>query len=115
MSKNGLHLQGQIAEERVERVFREKGYEIIGRRLRTPFAEVDLFISSPAGQKSVVEVKKVSYQFSSEPCVSQRQLQRLERACLYLSGKVLSEVSLIIAAVSHENEVIFFDEIFMTN
>ncbi|MFK5955861.1 MAG: YraN family protein [Planctomycetota bacterium] len=63
------------------------GWELLAKNLRTPYAEVDLFMLSPSGQPVVVEVKARSTGswVEGEDCLGAQQRSRLFRAAEWLS------------------------------
>jgi Holliday junction resolvase-like predicted endonuclease len=81
------------------------GWSIVARRLKTPFAEVDILARDKAGFLVVVEVKKVRRDFDRSGVVSNRQLARLRRACIFLGIG-----GLLVAAVGQDNDVALLDQ-----
>ena len=77
----------------------------MARRLKTPFAEVDILARDKSGFLVVVEVKKVRHDFDRSGVVSSRQLARLQRACIFLESD-----GLLVAAVGQDNDVSLLDQ-----
>lgn len=79
---------GLQAEEIVAEYYIERGYELLRRRWKTPFAEIDLLFSKPrtrSGELLLVEVKHRRGQEFREMALTRRQKQRLVRCCEWLS------------------------------
>lgn len=62
-----------------------KGYRILGRRVRTPFGEIDL-AARRGGVLAIVEVKARPSLAAGLESVGPRQQQRLERAAVWYAG-----------------------------
>jgi putative endonuclease len=56
-----------------------KGYRILGRRVRTPFGEIDL-IALRGRRLAFVEVKRRATRLDAEAALAPRQAQRIARA-----------------------------------
>jgi putative endonuclease len=63
-----------------------KGYRILGRRLRTPFGEVDV-AALKNGILAIVEVKARSSALAGQDALSPRQQERLGGAALALARR----------------------------
>ena len=77
--------RGHRSEDRVERVFEERGYRTIRRRWRTPFAELDLVLATPDGKILIVEVKTSDWPEGALAGLSRQQWGRLLRAREWLA------------------------------
>jgi putative endonuclease len=85
---------GLIAEELAVFLLRLKLYRILGKRLRTPFGEVDI-LAQKGGALVVVEVKNRTSLADSHAAISPSQQKRLKEAGLHLSafyGRNISSV-----------------------
>lgn len=84
------HLLGQRAERFVARALVRRGWRLLGRDLRTPYAQVDLCALCPEGSTFVlleVKARHVLGDLSPWGPVAPRQLRRLERALEYLAAR----------------------------
>ncbi len=80
---------GLTAEDRVAADLARRGWILLARNLRTPYAEVDLLAADPRGVMVLVEVKArhpLSF-LSGEDHLGPRQRRRLEGALLWLAGQ----------------------------
>jgi putative endonuclease len=80
---------GAEAEAFVAAALERRGWRVLARNLRTPYAELDLLIETPAGECVVVEVKSrhpLSF-VHGEDQLPVRQRQRLERALAWLAAR----------------------------
>ena len=99
----------KIAEECVKLHLEKQGFFLIEKHLRTPFAEIDLFMKHPSGL-FIIEVKTVSSFEMLERVKYSQQFERLKRAHLYLSTRHDEDVYAILAVVeSFKNLYIFED------
>lgn len=74
---------GRLGERLAARALRRRGYRLLGRNLRTPWAEVDL-LARDGPSLVVVEVKTTR---GGAPRVKGAQLARLERAARRLAAR----------------------------
>ena len=81
---------GLAAEESVERRYVEVGASVIGRRVRTPFGELDLVLKQNA-MLIFVEVKARRRAVDMERPISSKQWQRLKNAVLHYMFSAYSE------------------------
>lgn len=80
---------GLVAEEYVAAALAARGWMVLARNLRTPYAEVDLLAQDPRGALVIVEVKSrhpLSF-LAGEDHLNFRQRRRLESALLWLAGR----------------------------
>jgi Holliday junction resolvase-like predicted endonuclease len=70
----------------VQKYFESKGYECVFKRLKTPFAEVDL-VMSLHHEKILIEVKSLRSELDPITAVSYAQKKRLERAFYFLLNR----------------------------
>jgi putative endonuclease len=80
---------GQLAENHVAADLERRGWIILARNLRTPYAEVDLLAQDPRGILVIVEVKArhpLAF-LTGENHLTHRQLRRLEAALLWLADR----------------------------
>jgi Holliday junction resolvase-like predicted endonuclease len=116
-SKNGCILSdkanirtGWQCEEIALGIYQSRGYELLRRRWKTPFAELDLFLKSPEGTWVIVEVKSLPSTDYVESRLGRKQKMRLKRAFLWLTEKQ-GHGELHLALVSPA-ELLVFTEIF---
>ena len=99
----------EAAEECVKLHLEKQGFSLIKKHLRTPFAEIDLFMKHPSGF-FIIEVKSVSSFEMLERIKYSQQFDRLKRAHLYLSTRHDGGVYALLAVVeSFKNLYIFED------
>lgn len=71
--------RGRFSELVAAAVLMAKGYRILGRRVRTPYGEIDLI--AVRGQRlAFVEVKRRATQLEAQSAMSSRQAGRIARA-----------------------------------
>jgi putative endonuclease len=75
----GRYRRGRISEWLAAAVLLAKGYRILGRRVRTPYGEIDL-IAVRGRRLAFVEVKRRATQGEAEAAVTPRQAGRIARA-----------------------------------
>ncbi len=84
---------GRIAEEKVEEILRDKGYEILERNYHSPYGEIDIIAQD--GEDTVfVEVKsRTSNRFGSpwEAITEGKKQHIIQTALYYLSEKELKD------------------------
>lgn len=91
VSRDPRHLVGDQAEGFVAEQLLAAGWRVLARRLRTPYAEVDLLAIPPEGKPLVVLEVKARHALSwGEPRESLRPRQhaRLARALEYLAMRM---------------------------
>ena len=71
--------RGRMSEWLAAAVLLAKGYRILGRRLRTPFGEIDL-IAVRGRRLAFVEVKRRATRLDAEAAITPRQAGRIARA-----------------------------------
>lgn len=71
--------RGRLSEWVAAAALIAKGYLILGRRVRTPFGEVDL-IAVRGKRLAFVEVKRRATRAEGEAAITPRQAQRIARA-----------------------------------
>jgi len=74
--------RGLAAEDRVARLFQEEGCDILARRQRTPFGEIDLIVADP-GHLVFVEIKARRHLTEAAQSLSPRQAQRIIQAATF--------------------------------
>lgn len=96
-------------ESAVEKFFCELGFALFSKRLRTPFAEVDLvFIKN---QKTyLVEVKSLGRLDFSLVRISKAQKDRLLRARIWMEALWNRDAALAFAYVLHDGTIFIFNE-----
>lgn len=65
------------------------GDVLLAHRFETPYAEIDLCFETSSGDWLMIEVKSWDHDIWGSDFISRRQLQRLERARLWLEAKRL--------------------------
>ena len=76
------HITGIVCEEKVKKLFQNKGHELLKQRFKTPYSEVDLLFRNRK-YVTMIEVKS-SLSFTY---ISKRQLAALSKSYYYLSEK----------------------------
>jgi putative endonuclease len=71
--------RGLLSEWVAAAVLMAKGYRMLGRRVRTPFGEIDL-IAVRAKRLAFVEVKRRATRAEGEAAITPRQAARIARA-----------------------------------
>ena len=80
--------RGRQSEALAAWLLRLKFYSILGRRVRTPFGEIDLIARAPLGPICFVEVKARSDELQASDAIVSRQQARIARAAAhYLSTR----------------------------
>ncbi|UYH51867.1 YraN family protein [Candidatus Kirkpatrickella diaphorinae] len=74
--------RGIAAEDRVAHLFQEEGCDILARRQRTPFGEIDLIVADPR-YLVFVEIKARHRLTDAAQSLSSRQAQRILHAATY--------------------------------
>jgi putative endonuclease len=75
----GRYRRGRFSELVAAAALVAKGYRIVGRRVRTPFGEIDLI--AVRGQRiAFVEVKRRATRLEAEAAIVPRQAMRIARA-----------------------------------
>ena len=74
--------RGRISEWLAAAALMAKGYRILGRRVRTPFGEIDL-IAVRGRRLAFVEVKRRATRGEAEAAVTSRQAGRIARAAAF--------------------------------
>lgn len=105
------HQRGIDSEKAVQNYYLKKGYEVLGQRIKTPYAEVDLILKTPQGHALMVEVKTTNLCEFQNYRISRNQKCRLLRALQFLSDKLETLVEVHWAFVTKEGEVTIIDDI----
>lgn len=71
-----------------------KGYRLLGFRLKTPFAEIDI-LASKGGTVAVIEIKRRASLAEALAAVTPTQRDRLRRAALFLMRRRPGERSAV--------------------
>ncbi len=85
-ARRSAETRGRVAEWIAALFLMAKGYHILGRRLRTPFGEVDL-AAWQRGVLVIVEVKARATYDSGAYAVTPQAQQRIARAAQTLAGR----------------------------
>jgi putative endonuclease len=75
----GRYRRGRVSEWLAAAMLLAKGYRILGRRVRTPYGEIDL-IAVRGRRLAFVEVKRRATRGEGEAAVTPRQAGRIARA-----------------------------------
>lgn len=86
--KSAYH-RGLAAEKTVEQAYLQNSAEILGRRVRTPYGELDL-IAELDGTLIFIEVKARRYENGWDSPISANQWQRLKNAANHYMVPILS-------------------------
>ncbi|MEK2645605.1 YraN family protein [Bdellovibrio sp. BCCA] len=105
------HERGLDSEKHVQKFYERKGYELLGQRVKTPFAEVDLIFKTPEGHALMVEVKTANIADFQPHRISQRQKTRQLRALQFLAERLDSLVEAHWAFVTKEGVVTIIEDI----
>jgi Holliday junction resolvase-like predicted endonuclease len=106
-SKSGSS-KGKKYEELVKHDLEKKGYIILQQRLRTPFAEVDIFAEDLLNQRlAIIEVKSLANPDWASDRLKSSQEQRLQNARNYLGELHSKKCVLLLALVKKESHIIY--------
>ena len=78
--------RGRLSEWVAAAALLAKGYRILGRRVRTPYGEIDL-IAVRGRRLAFVEVKRRATRLEAEAELTQYQARRIVRAAEYWVGR----------------------------
>jgi putative endonuclease len=88
IDRRAAELHGRRAETLAAIYLRCKLYRVIGRRVRTPFGELDLIAKDPYGRICFIEVKARAAESAAAESLTPRQRERIARAAaLYLGAR----------------------------
>lgn len=105
------HQRGLESESRVIAHYVSKGCELLGQRIKTPFAEVDLLFKNPKGDILMVEVKTANISEFQQYRISWKQKRRLLRALTFLSDETKTPIEVHWAFVTKEGQVTIIDDV----
>lgn len=105
------HERGLQSEKYVIEFYQSNCFELLGQRVKTPFAEVDLLFRAPEGHVLLVEVKTANIQDFHLYRISLKQRKRLLRALLFLAEKFEALVEAHWAFVTKEGEVTIIEDV----
>ena len=112
LSKN--HCRGLYCESIVAQHYTKLGYIILGQRVKTPFAEVDLIIGKANqgeySNLSLIEVKSVTGEAWYCHRISRRQRERLIRAYTYLQAQFDQSLSFQMVLVTQDGALEIIDD-----
>lgn len=104
------YLKGLRCEDLALQHYQKQGYVVLSRRLKTPFAEVDLLLKKEA-EFLMVEVKSAPKEGFEVHRLTRRQKERLLRAYSYLS-KFYQQLRFEVAFVDlGRRQVTWFDQV----
>jgi putative endonuclease len=78
--------RGRLSEWIAAALLTAKGYRILGRRVRTPYGEIDL-IAARGSRLAFVEVKRRPTRTEAEAALTARQRVRIARAAEFWVGR----------------------------
>ena len=89
MSSNTQQTIGRLGEDYVCQQLTLRGWDVLQRNYRCPFAELDIVAKDPHGNLAIVEVKtRTSFSWlDGYDCIGRKQLRRLAQACLFLGER----------------------------
>lgn len=99
------------SENHVLNHYLQKQYVLLGQRVKTPFAEVDILLRTPQGHLLMIEVKTANLTDFQPFRVSQKQKARLLRALQFLAARWELLVEIHWAFVTKEGEITVFEDI----
>lgn len=102
------HQKGLRNELLVEKDLRQRGWRIVAKRFKSPFAEIDLIVEKNKIVK-ILEIKSLSNQNFSRYRVSSRQRVRLARAHQYFIEKWENPVEFQLAFVDPKGKIDYLD------
>lgn len=105
------HRRGLESEEIVKVYYLHRGYILLGQRVQTPFAEVDLLFQTPERYILMVEVKTANLDDFHFFRVSRRQKERQARALHYLAETKNCLVEVHWAFVTKTGELTVIEDI----
>lgn len=109
LSQTRAQVRGRACESAVEKYFLEKGFTLFSKRLKTPFAEVDLvFIKNR--KTYLIEVKSLGQLDFSLVRISKAQKERLLRARIWIESLWNRDAALAFAYVLTNGEIFIFNE-----
>ena len=82
----GRYRRGRLSEWLAAAAMLARGYRIVGRRVRTPYGEIDL-IAVRGRRLAFVEVKRRATRGEAEAAVTPRQAGRIARAAEFWVGR----------------------------
>ena len=108
--KNKEHLRGLESEKIVIDYFLDKGFTLLGKRLRLKSAELDLLFKDKKQELTAVEVKSTTEGIEFASPISSRQKKRLTRAMLELESEYGRVPRAHLAAVSQFGKVFIYED-----
>lgn len=82
----GRYRRGRLSEWVAAAALLARGYRILGRRVRTPFGEIDL-IAVRGRRLAFVEVKRRATRLEAEAALTSRQAGRIARAAAFWASR----------------------------
>ena len=103
--------QGLDSELAAAKFYEQRGFTVLRRRWRTPFAEIDLLLRSPAQDKLILaEVKHLSHPDFIGLRLRSRQQQRLTAAVRWLIAQG-NEVEFHLVVVSQNDAIQIYEDV----
>ncbi len=108
-SQTRAQVRGRECESAVEKLFLENGFRLFSKRLKTPFAEVDL-VFTKNHKAYLVEVKSLGQLDFSLVRISKTQKERLLRARIWIENLWNRDAALAFAYVLTNGVIFIFNE-----
>lgn len=102
------HQKGLRSELLVEIDLRGKGWRVVAKRFKSPFAEIDLIVEKNQ-TVMIIEIKSVSNSHFLNFRLSRDQRQRLARAHQYFTEKWENPVEFQLAFVDPKGKIDYLD------
>lgn len=103
--------RGKSCEDLALQHYLSRSFQLIRRRWKSPFAEIDLVLRAPTGEIVLVEVKSLKSVEYLHVRISRRQKQRLQRALIF-SAERRPGTRMELAVVSQQGLVETFSDFF---
>lgn len=103
------YLWGRILEDALAEALGSRGWQLVDRRYRCPFGEIDLLVSGEAGVLLLIEVKSLSRRSLIGGRLGKSQKHRLRRSYQYIQGIWRGPVAFFLAMIETNGEVLWFD------
>jgi putative endonuclease len=106
------HERGVQSEEFVSKYYLNRNYQLLKRRVKTPFAEIDLLFRTPDRKNLLmVEVKTANQATFYNARISPRQKFRLKGAAVFLAARFNCLVEVHWAFVTRFGEITIIDDV----
>ena len=109
LSQTRAQVRGRDCESAVEKYFLKNGFSLFSKRLKTPFAEVDLVFTKNR-KTYLIEVKSLGQLDFSLVRVSKAQKERLLRARIWIESLWSRDAALAFAFVLTDGQIFIFND-----